>query len=256
MGPLRPASLRAALELLSRLPVPASRDFDPRDAADGAAWYPLVGLLLGGLLGGLAWGLVRIGPSTELSAVLVVLAGVILTGALHEDGLADAADGLFGGWTPARRLEIMRDSRLGTYGGVALFGSLALQLAALLSLEPDAWPLALVLAGGLSRWGGLGLLATHRYARAEDQESVAARVVAGVGPVHLVLGSAFVLPLLWLDPLGVGVGLGVVLVLGLGWSALCRAKVGGMTGDLVGAGIRICELGVLVALGILEGVGG
>ena len=144
MSLLRPASLRAAVELLTRLPVPPARDWRPQDAIDGAAAYPLVGALVGALLAGLALLLGLTALTPLLQALLLVGAGLLLTGAMHEDGLADAADGLFGGWTPQRRLEIFRDSRVGTYGALALGWAVAVRVAALLALDPAAWPVAIL----------------------------------------------------------------------------------------------------------------
>jgi adenosylcobinamide-GDP ribazoletransferase len=246
--PLRPGSLRAALELLTRLPVPAARDFHVQDLVDGAAWYPAIGLGVGALLWGAGVGLNALGVPLPAAVVLVVLVGVVATGALHEDGLADAADGLFGGWTPARRMEIMRDSRLGTYGGVALFGALALRAAGLFALPIEHWAFALVGVHALARWGGLVLLSTHRYARQSDPQSVAAQVVDGVGWRHLLAGTGFVVPLAVWQPLLTGVVVAAMVPVGAVWVVLCRRKVGGMTGDLVGGGILLFELAGLVTL--------
>lgn len=246
--PLRPGSLRAALELLTRLPVPAARDFQVRDLVDGAAWYPAIGLGVGALLWGASVGLDALGVPLPVAVVLVILIGVAATGALHEDGLADAADGLFGGWTPARRMEIMRDSRLGTYGGVALFGALALRGTCLFALPGAHWAFALVGVHALARWGGLVLLATHRYARQSDPQSVAAQVVDGVGWRHLVAGTLFVVPVVVWQPLLAGVVVAAFAPVGLIWAWLSRRKVGGMTGDLVGGGILLFELTGLAVL--------
>ena len=249
------AALRAALALLTRLPLPPIRDFQPAHARDGAAWYPAVGLIIGGLLGLLVVGLSMAGLSAGVSAVLIVVCGLVLTGALHEDGLADAADGLFGGWTPERRLEIMRDPRLGTYGGAALVCALALRIAALLALPVASWPFVLVTVHSVARWTGLLLLATHGYARTSDDQSLAALVVDGVGWPHLALGSLTLIPLGLLMPGGLLLGLlGALPAVGL-WAALCRRRVGGMTGDLVGAGILMAELSALVVLGLAYGAG-
>lgn len=253
MNPLRPASLRAALELLTRLPVPAARAWRVEDAIDGAAWYPLVGALVGlglavvGLVSGHALGL-----DAPVAAVLVVLAGVVGTGGLHEDGLADAMDGLFGGWTVDRRLEIMRDSRVGSYGALALWGAMTLRWVALDHTPARQWLTALVLAHVLARLGGLGLLAVQRYAR-PDSESVAAKVVDGVGVRHLLAGTVLsALPLGALVAAGelqaevLGGALAMVVGVCVVWGGVCRSKVGGTTGDLVGAGILLSELAVLV----------
>ncbi|MEL6640743.1 MAG: adenosylcobinamide-GDP ribazoletransferase, partial [Pseudomonadota bacterium] len=110
----------AALGLLTRLPIPVDAEkAQARGAA--AAWaYPIVGLVLGAILVCAAWGLSALGVPEEVTALLLIATAVVITGALHEDGLADSADGLWGGWDKTRRLEIMKDSSIGAYGVLAL----------------------------------------------------------------------------------------------------------------------------------------
>ena len=129
--------LPLALSLLSRLPVPVDHSRAGERAATAAWAYPLVGAGLAGLTGGLAWALSAAGLPPGPAAGLVLVAQVMLTGALHEDGLADSADGLWGGWERERRLEIMRDSRIGAYGVLALGLSLLLRWACLVAMETN-----------------------------------------------------------------------------------------------------------------------
>jgi len=112
----------AALGLLTRLPVPVDTDHATARAAKAAWAYPLVGLVLALLLAVIGW--LASGLMPEIRAAILLAAGVIITGALHEDGLADAVDGLWGGWDKARRLEIMKDSHIGAYGVIGLVLSL------------------------------------------------------------------------------------------------------------------------------------
>ena len=116
--PVHPRLFLVALQLLTRLPVGDPMESD-RDVADSVAWYAVVGALVGGL-SGFVWWMAALALPTRAAAVLAVGATVMLTGALHEDGLADTADGLFGGRTPADRLRIMKDSATGAYGVLAL----------------------------------------------------------------------------------------------------------------------------------------
>jgi len=124
---LLPTDITAALGLLSRLPVPVD---GAKAAARGAAaaWaYPVAGFVIGALMALIASMALWLGLSAPIAAGLALTAGVIVTGAMHEDGLADSADGLWGGWEPAGRLEIMKDSHIGVYGVCALVLSLLLR---------------------------------------------------------------------------------------------------------------------------------
>src|SRR5687768_6108501 len=122
-----------AVQFLTRLPVPAIR-VDDGDLRRASMFFPLIGILVAGVgLGvraGTEWAL-----GASVATVLALTAMVAVTGAFHEDGLADTVDGVWGGWTPQRRIEIMRDSRLGTYGAVALFSSLALRYTLLAGFD-------------------------------------------------------------------------------------------------------------------------
>ena len=115
----------AALGLLTRLPIPVDAGQATARGAKAAWAYPVVGLVLACLIGGPAWTISDFMPPAILAA-LVLVALITLTGALHEDGLADTTDGLWGGWEPARRLEIMKDSQIGSYGVLALVFGVAL----------------------------------------------------------------------------------------------------------------------------------
>jgi adenosylcobinamide-GDP ribazoletransferase len=214
---------------------------------------PLAGLILGlpgaGMLLG-AWGL-GLGPF--LAATLAVTVGVLITGALHEDGLADVADGFGGGATPARRLEIMRDSRIGAYGGVALMLSLALRIGALATLLDRSGAvaaLALLLAAALSRGVALAPLALLPPARADGAGASVGRpsrstlITAGAMSVVLTL---FGLPL-GLPPLGACLMLVLSASAALALTALARRAIGGQTGDVVGAAQQGAEIAALLGL--------
>jgi len=129
-GPIRTGDIPAAIGLLSRLPVPVDTDLATRRGARAAWAYPLAGLVVGALAGLVAQVALWLGLPPSIAALLALAAMIAITGALHEDGLADSADGLWGGWDRARRLEIMKDSRIGTYGVLALGLTLLLRAAA------------------------------------------------------------------------------------------------------------------------------
>src|SRR5437868_6986695 len=146
--------LICAVQFLTRLPTPSLDDFQGDWLARSARYFPLVGQIVG-LISAAVWlGASRLWPGLP-AAVLAVGAGVLVTGAFHEDGLGDTADGLGGGQDAGRRLAIMKDSRIGTYGTLALGLITAVRVAALAGLSPMAGAVALVAAHGLARAAGV-----------------------------------------------------------------------------------------------------
>lgn len=229
----RLAELRLAVMLLTRLP--AGRLADPAPTIAASAWaFPLAGLVPG-LLGA---AVLVSGLPLPLAAGLAVAAQVMVTGALHEDGLADVADGFWGGRTAARRLEIMRDSRIGSYGTLALVLSVGLRWQALMLTGP----LALVVAAVASRVAPVVLMAVLPPAR-DDGMGHAARAVS---PERL--GGALLFGLLPLLLPGGAVALVAAALAVVAVAVLARRRVGGQTGDVLGAGQQIAEITLLIAL--------
>lgn len=249
--------LAGCLRFYSRLPVPAlPGEGDPHAVPDFRTlprMLPLAGFLLG-LPGAAvllaAWGL-GLGPF--LAAGLAVTAGVLVTGALHEDGLADVADGFGGGTTPARRLEIMRDSRIGAYGGVALMLSLALRIGALATLldriELLAAP-ALLLAAALSRSAALAPLALLPPARPDGAGAAVGRpsrrtlMIAGLVAFILVSFGLY----LGIKPIGAMIMILSCLLSAWISTLLARKYIGGQSGDVIGATQQVAEISALIGL--------
>lgn len=242
MGPLdRLWDIPAALVLLTRLPLPALPDRAFVHGARAVWAYPLVGLVLGLILAVFSGLLTWLGLSDAVCAGLVIGALLMLTGAMHEDGLADTADGLWGGHDRDRRLEIMKDSRIGAYGVLALIVVMGLRwlglaeipwpgLIAALMLSRAAMP-PLMLALPHARSSGL----SHSVGTAGGGAVVIAAVIGVVGAV-LLTGAAGLIA-----ALAAG---GVVLVMGM----IARAKIGGQTGDILGATCVLSEVAVLLTL--------
>jgi adenosylcobinamide-GDP ribazoletransferase len=240
-----PADIAEALALLTRLRVPAHR---PRGAAAAWAW-PVAGVVVALLAGLLASLVLNLGVPPLLAAGLVLVAQVALTGGLHEDGLADTADGFWGGSTPARRLEIMKDSRTGNYGVIALVLALGLRWGALSLLLAEGQLFApLIAAAVLSRAAMAVLMAALPNARGAGLSaevgrpaqntallSVAAALVLGIAAA----GWTLLIALFWL----------ALAIIGL--VALARAKIGGQTGDVLGAAQQMGEIVTLIALASL-----
>lgn len=234
--------IAVAFGFLTRLPVPdvTTGGRPPVDDADlrrATAWFWLVGLVVGGIGALVRWGLdVHLGATT--SSALAVAATALATGAFHEDGWADTFDGLWGGWTPEARIAIMRDSRVGTYGALALLLAVLVQVTALARLSPTEGALALVGAHVLARQAVLLLIAVGEPAT--DQGS-GARVAEPLGPVAFAAATAAGLgtAAAALTAVGGAVGLVATLValavVVLGTRAVARRRIGGTTGDVLGA---------------------
>ncbi|TDE12704.1 adenosylcobinamide-GDP ribazoletransferase [Jiangella asiatica] len=237
--------MRAALGFLTRIPVgPHDRGLDR-----AAPYFPLVGVVVGGIAVA-TWWVADAALGGFAAAVVAVLTTVIVTGALHEDGLADTADGLWGGSTSQRRLEIMRDSRLGTYGALALGGDLLLRVALLTPLGlADA---ARVLLAGhvIGRAAPLVLAAWSPRARSDGQGARLGRLRAGGATV----AGATVVPVAvlatgWWAPVLVAAAMLPVLAL----RRAAHRRIGGVTGDVLGAGVALSNLAVAAAIAILAG---
>lgn len=252
----------AVLRFYSRLPAPVMAfETNPHGLPDftRAAWaIPLVGVLIG--MTGAAIGLAAYlaGISMLIAATLTIGALVMTTGAFHEDGLADCCDGFWGGATRERRLEIMKDSRVGTFGAAAVALSLALRIFALAELFRLVGPMALVLVIGIAALSRpLALLPVLMLTPAQGS-GLAAGVpmpgIAGLGIAVMlglvVLGSgAFFLDLLPGVFLTLGAALGV-LALGM---VLAQRKIGGYTGDVLGACQQLIEITLLIGLSAVAG---
>ena len=238
--------LPAALGLLTRLPVRVEPDAALARGARAAWAWPLAGLVVAVIAGLAGAAALRLGLPPAIVAGLVLTVQIIITGAMHEDGLADSVDGLWGGWTKTRRLEIMKDSHIGTYGVLALVLSMGLRWSALHLLISLGWlwP-ALILSAMLSRLPMVALLHALPAARTDGL----GRSV-GVPPrdtVVLAVGIASGVTLLlvgyWALSLAVTIG-----AVSLGWATIVKAKIGGQTGDILGAAQQLSEITTLLTL--------
>jgi adenosylcobinamide-GDP ribazoletransferase len=225
--------------LLTRLPVPRSLP-----AQAGGSWaYPVVGAVIGLLSAAIYKTGVLFGLPAIVAAILAVAVGTLTTGALHEDGLADTADGFGGGATVARKREIMRDSRIGTFGALALMLSLGLRVAALTTLaEPARVTVALVAAGVLGRGAMVGMMLALPPARPDGMAASLGRVPVMPAVIGLAIACACVFL-----PHGVSALLAAVIAAAVMlW--LAHRQIGGYTGDVLGATEQVVECAVLVAM--------
>lgn len=237
-----------AVGFLTRIPMLVSIDYSQKLMNQCSVYFPLVGLLLGALYAGL-FALLALFCSPLVSILLVLCFHLFVTGAFHEDGLADSVDALGGGYTVEKRLEIMKDSRIGTYGTVALVLALALKVALL--VESHHLMLALFLAPALSRQTPLLLMFYLNYVTDPDT-SKSKPVAEGFSRWRLWCSCGFSLlaasvfsawvPGLWLlAPIAVA---GVALL----WGWYLKRQLGGYTGDALGASVVFSELVLLLLI--------
>jgi adenosylcobinamide-GDP ribazoletransferase len=208
----------------------------------GRAYFPAVGALLG-LVAGACFIVVAAVTTPLVAAVAATAVLAVLTGALHLDGLADSMDGIFGGGDLTRRLEVMRDSRVGSFGVVAVALVLVGDVAALAAVSSPRALIALVIAGAVSRWAMLVVIATVPYVRE------AGLGVAAGGPhrrLDVALGSAIAVLVCLLDWRRGVACLVVALLVAVVVGAIARKRIGGATGDVYGATSELTQLSALV----------
>lgn len=243
-------TLLLAVQFLTRVPVSVGDAFSPERLSASVRHYPLVGIFVGAIATAIFAGAQLVLPHF----VAVILSGaliLLLTGAFHEDGLADTFDGVGGGQTVERSLEIMKDSRIGTYGTLAVISVLAIKVASLSALQPAAVAVSLVAGHGLSRWSSVIVIATSRYVRENGTGKSTAEGIDN-GPLVYASGTALACVLLiafLLTPASalfamVGLVAGHVVM-----RLIFERKIGGYTGDCLGATQQTSEIGVY--LGIL-----
>jgi adenosylcobinamide-GDP ribazoletransferase len=230
----------SAVGLLTRLPVHVDR---PRGAEAAWAW-PLVGVVVGGIAAVVGWGMMAVGVPVTVAAVAVLGAGAVVTGALHEDGLADTVDGFFGGWTRERRLEIMKDSHIGSYGALALVFSVLTRWAALCAVMPVSIG-AVVGVAAMSRAPMAVVMWALPNARGKGLSQSVGQ--PDFQAMWVAVALALIVGVLAVEMVAIGVALGMAVAV-LGVMALARARIGGQTGDVLGATQQLCEVVGLVVL--------
>ncbi len=241
--------LLTGVMFLTRLPCPAWVGHDAEYLARSTVWFPAIGAVVG-LFGAAAYAAAALGLPPLVAAALATAATVWLTGAFHEDALADSCDGFGGGWGKDQILAIMKDSRGGSYGVVGLALALAAKLGALAVVgDGGAGAVARALVAGhvLGRWSSLPLIWRYEYVRETGSKSKP--FAASVTPARLVLGTAAALALAALA-LGARAlpAAGAALVVTLVAGRYFRRVLGGITGDCLGAANQMVELAVYLTL--------
>jgi adenosylcobinamide-GDP ribazoletransferase len=254
------ADMAAAILFFTRLPVPVRlpRDHGPPDMGRIARVVPVVGLIVGVISASMAlvaWG----AAFPPLGCALLALgAAALLTGAMHEDGLADVADGFGGGWTRERKLEIMKDSRVGSYGVTAVIVVLGLEAALIADILGRTGPIAafvaIIAAATLSRVAALAPMALLPPARTDGLAAAA----GAVSPRDLAIGALFACLLAGVGlvvlfgvrgaPLALLVCVTAASITAILLTRLAKAQIGGHTGDVAGATQKLASVAVLAAL--------
>lgn len=229
--------LRVAVQFLTRLPLPG-RSATPADIASSYYFYPAVGVLLGGSAILLRALLVMLFPPSF--SIMLVLAFLIwITGGLHEDGLADITDAMAGGWTAEDRLRIMKDSRVGALGALALVVAVLSKYVALSAMNPSRIDGALLASQVLGRWAFIPL----GYFNKPAHEGLGSQFMKGIGAGALIVTSLFSIVVLILVARTSG---GVAFCAACGIVALAsfyfRRRLGGVTGDCFGATFQFVEI--------------
>ncbi len=236
-----------AVQFLTRIPVPSFERFETEWLDRSAKYFPLVGGFVGGISGLALWGASQVWP-VYLAALIAVAVGIIATGCFHEDGLADTADGLGGGLTRERRLEIMKDSRIGTYGAIALLMVLALKVTAIASLDLASAIGALIAAHASARLATVVAIQAMPYAGDADAAKVKP-LATGVTERELIVAAAFGLaPTFLVDPACFVIGLAGGAIPALLLAFQSKRLIGGYTGDVLGAIEQVFEIGFLLAV--------
>lgn len=237
--------LRTGLAFLTRLPLVPAVAASGTDISRASWTFPVIGTGIGAL-GAIVY---AIGHGFSLPplvcATLAVMSTLVLTGALHEDGLADTADGFGGGTTQERKLEIMRDSRIGTYGASALILSMVLRVGAIASLgEPALAAAALIAANAGARAALPVFMRGVERARPDGLAAEAGAPPQSSAGIALLIGLAIVWLCLGFGAMLLALVLGGALLFAMAW--LSTNQVGGQTGDVLGAVEQACEILILL----------
>ena len=242
-------AFRASFTFLTRIPV-GGFPYPPKTWEWISIWFPLVGGLLGALYAAIWMGLE--GHSDPTRAIIVVIIGLLVTGGFHEDGLSDSVDALGGAYDRENVMRILKDSRVGAFGALALIVAVMLKVSLLVDLGVLA-PVGLVLGQSLSRALPVMQLGLQPYARRDDPQSKS-RDVARSGRVQALIAAGWTAAIAWgafawgVPMAGIVGSLAAMLAVGVVLGVYFQRRAGGLTGDFMGALQQVSELGILLAL--------
>lgn len=244
--------IATAIMFLTRIPVGNAGSGRPEDLAASTQYFPLVGVIVGAVASFVFW-LSHLVLSNNIAVVLALVAATLITGAFHEDGLADVADSA-GAWTKEKKLDIMRDSRIGTYGGLALILASLLTAMALIDIssKPNSvvsTTATLILAHVLGRWSSLAMIYMTNYARDDSANKI---FVDGVNLHRLLIGSLIALIVIVVSYIPLNSSAFVAAFASLVVMLMARhwflKQFGGITGDCLGAANKCVEISVYLSI--------
>jgi adenosylcobinamide-GDP ribazoletransferase len=240
-----------ALQFFTRLPIPGWVGFDAAWLNQASRYFPLVGVVVALLAAGVYFVAALIFPA-PVAVLLSTAASIYATGAFHEDGFADMCDGFGGGMSPQRVLEIMKDSRIGAYGAIGILCMLALKCAALAALDPVMAIAALLLAHPLSRLMASALIWQLSYAREEGKAKPLAQSMR-TGEFAIAASTALIPALIliaggWLTWTALAISLLSAALVTLWLAGKIVRRLGGYTGDCLGAVQQVSEVTIYLAL--------
>ena len=240
-----------ALQFFTRLPIPAWVGFEASWLKHASRYFPLVGVVVAALAATVYAAAALVLPA-PVAAVLSTAASIYITGAFHEDGFADTCDGLGGGMTRERALEIMKDSRVGAYGAIGIVCMLSTKLSALAMLPPHLAVAALFVAHPVSRLAATALIWKLDYVRGEGKAKPLAQQMTGtefaIAALTCALPAACMLAVGWMTPAALAAAVLASVAAALWLGRLFVRRLGGYTGDCLGAVQQLAEALVYVAV--------
>lgn len=235
-----------AVMFYTRIPVPSLSKIDQTVQDHSSRYFPLIGWLVGGLTA-IAFILADLFLPHDIAVLISMCFSVWITGAFHEDGLADSCDGLGGGWDKERILNIMKDSRVGTYGLVGLGAVLAMKFLCLTNLSASLVPYALVLGHVFSRWYSNAFMWKMEYVRL-DESSKSKPITKGFKTKDFQFATILSVPALFLLPLEYAFSVLGALPFLTYFYVTIKKWLGGYTGDALGAVQQLAEVGIYLGL--------
>ncbi|KAB2833863.1 MAG: adenosylcobinamide-GDP ribazoletransferase, partial [Candidatus Brocadia sp.] len=246
-----------ALKFLTIIPIDREDRIKPKNFSHVVHWFPVVGFCIGLFLCLGYLPLYAFFPPLVANA-LIILISIVITGALHLDGLADTCDGIWGGWNKEKRLEIMKDSRIGSFGAIGMIGTIGLKYVSLLSIGEIAATnispfsgciacvscsispavihkcVALMVMPVVGRWAQVCAAGVSTYAR--NEPGTGSFITGGTTRIQVFYASVFPLALFWFFYHLYGFAIfAIIIIFTLGWIWYIKKKIGGMTGDTLGA---------------------
>lgn len=231
-----------AVMFFTRIPCPSWVDHSSEYLSKSTRYLPLIGIIVGAI-GALVYIVSSFILPRTIALLLSMIAAIYITGAFHEDGLSDMCDGFGGGWSKEDILRIMKDSRIGTFGVIGLLSVLALKFAALYQIPSMQIPLVLISGNAFSRFVATTLLYTHKYVREDADSKAKLAATVQMSKKSLIIGGVFGIAPLFLF-FNYYIFLLLIPVFLTRWylGRLFMNKIGGQTGDCIGAAQQICEV--------------